>query len=329
MLRIVFTAEDLARIRVASKPDPLWESVLSLHQLADRRAAVGGPYAHWVDWVRTVARDRVTRPARVLHDVAPAVPYFPDFLTPAEGSQGLEPGVDAILHTPRRRLRAELALAGSRRPMPAWTADLAAGRRLDWLADAFRGYHKHAIAPFEDRIAAYVDAHRARLTARLATDGVEAALGAMSGAIRWDGPELVADYPVDHTLELGGRGLTLVPSFFCRRHPIGLADPELEPVLVYPIDPPVGWMQPPRTAAGVDKGLTALVGGPRARLLRALEHPAGTGRLSTLAQVPLSSTSEHVAILRNAGLVESVRQGREVVHSLTPLGRSLLSGDHQ
>jgi DNA-binding transcriptional ArsR family regulator len=328
MLRIVFTTDDLARIRVARAPDPLWESVLSLHQLTDRRAATRGPYVQWVDWVRTVARDRVSRPARVLHDVAPAVPYFPDFLTPAEGRDGLEAGIDAILHTPRRRLRAELDRAGSKRPMPAWTAELAEGRRLDSLAAAFRCYHRHAIAPFEDRIGAYVDAHRTRLTARLATDGVEAALGALSGGIRWAWPELTAEYPVDHTIELRGRGLTLMPSFFCRRHPIGLADPELEPVLVYPIDPPAGWMQPPRTATGVDKGLAALVGGPRARLLRALEHPAGTSRLSAAAQVPLSSTSEHVAVLRNAGLVESVRQGREVMHSLTALGRSLLAGDH-
>ena len=39
------------------------------------------------------------------------------------------------------------------------------------------------------------------------------------------------------------------------------------------------------------------------------------------------SASEHATALRAAGLVHTVRRGRGVVHSLTPLGRSLLNGN--
>jgi hypothetical protein len=36
---------------------------------------------------------------------------------------------------------------------------------------------------------------------------------------------------------------------------------------------------------------------------------------------------EHATALRASGLVQTVRRGRGVNHSLTPLGRSLLNGN--
>ena len=39
------------------------------------------------------------------------------------------------------------------------------------------------------------------------------------------------------------------------------------------------------------------------------------------------SASEHATALRAAGLVQTVRRGRGVIHSLTPLGRSLLNSN--
>ena len=39
------------------------------------------------------------------------------------------------------------------------------------------------------------------------------------------------------------------------------------------------------------------------------------------------SASEHATALRASGLVQTVRRGRGVNHSLTPLGRSLLNGN--
>jgi hypothetical protein len=41
----------------------------------------------------------------------------------------------------------------------------------------------------------------------------------------------------------------------------------------------------------------------------------------------LPSASEHATALRASGLVQTVRRGRGVNHSLTPLGRSLLNGN--
>jgi DNA-binding transcriptional ArsR family regulator len=134
---------------------------------------------------------------------------------------------------------------------------------------------------------------------------------------------LSAPYPVDLTLELDGRGTMVVPSFFCRGAPVTLADASLDPVLVYPTDPPADWAQPSGPARREDRHLAALIGEPRARLLRALTSPAGTGELAARVGMSASSASEHATVLRNAGLIRSTRRHRRVVHELTPLGRNL------
>src|SRR5438876_12229110 len=54
----------------------------------------------------------------------------------------------------------------------------------------------------------------------------------------------VVRYPVHRDLRLDGRGLRLVPSFFCRGTPVALADPELPPTLVYPLDHSSHWELP-------------------------------------------------------------------------------------
>lgn len=326
MLRIVFTPEDLARVRIAERPDPMWEMVLSLHQLC--ASSRGNPYRQWAGWVRTVSRDRIAPAARALCQLTPPQRYFPDFVTPAPTSADIDAGIDEVLHTPRSRLRSELDKAHGTRSGASWLAGLAAGepRQLRRLASAMRVYHDAALAPFHDSIVRHVDDHRRAVAERLVSGGVTAALGSLSGCLRWTPPVLTAAYPADLDVDLAGRGLTLVPSFFCHGAPVTLANAGLDPVLVYPIGPSAHWMQPTGRHDRADPHLAALVGAPRASLLQALTAAHGTTRLAALVGQSLSSTSEHTAVLRNAGLVASTRRGRHVVHTLTPLGRSVLAG---
>ena len=328
MLRIAFTSEDLARVRVAARPDPLWEVILSLHQLA-APAPDAGPFAGWSEWVRTAARDRVLPSARVLHQLAAPRRYFPDFLTPTAGRESLEAGIDAVLHTPASRLAAEVAKTATGAPLPPWTRELADGvpARLRWLGRALATYHREAIAPFHERIAPHFEAHRADAVSVLATQGPAAMLERVHRAARWESHVLSTPYPVDLTLRLDGRGIMVVPSFFCRGAPITFANAGLDPVLVYPTDPPAGWERPNGQLSGQDRHLAALVGAPRARLLRALGAPAGTGEIAARVGLSASSASEHATVLRNAGLIRSTRRSRRVVHELTELGRSLCQRD--
>jgi DNA-binding MarR family transcriptional regulator len=53
----------------------------------------------------------------------------------------------------------------------------------------------------------------------------------------------------------------------------------------------------------------------------------GLTELAACVGTSAPSASEHATALRASGLVQTVRRGRGVNHSLTPLGRSLLNGN--
>ncbi|MEU6195193.1 winged helix-turn-helix domain-containing protein [Streptomyces sp. NPDC047061] len=322
MLRIHFTEADLARTRLASEPDPLWEIALSLHRLQTQQ----GRSAH-AEWYRTT-RGRLADEgleAALRHFLVPLFPrsaYFPDFLTPPEGAQGLAAGLAAIVDTPADRVRREVARFRSV-GAPPWASRLVdRGTRQD-LAGALRRYHEVAVAPYRERALARVEADRSVRGRVLLADGVDGLLGGLGPQMRWEAPVLHVHYPAeDRDLRLGGRGLLLVPSYFCWGPPIALADSALPPVLVYSL------LRETRPAA-VGRPLGALLGRTRARVLRGIAPGSTTGELARLAGVSAPTVSEHLTALRDAGLISSLRYGTSVLHTLTPLGAALLQGAEQ
>ncbi|MFG2227832.1 hypothetical protein [Streptomyces sp. NPDC048644] len=224
-----FTRQDLARTRVADGADPLWETALSLHSL---RGSGADPA---LDAWRQHAVRHGPGPLRILLPLVPRHGYFPDFLTPYAGSEGVEPGLEAVMRTPRQRLREELAVLAESHPLPVLARDLADGEpaALRQLARGLRTYHHLAIAPGWSRIAERVAADLALRQHALGQSGTEALLRTFGAAMRWRPPVLEVRYPVERDLHLEGRGLLLVPSYFCDG-PVAPADPGLPPVLVYP-----------------------------------------------------------------------------------------------
>jgi DNA-binding transcriptional ArsR family regulator len=330
MLRMHFTAGDIARTRVADGPDPFWESVLSLHQVWERR-----PEPDLTGWRQRVVRIGRT-PLRLLLPLVPARGYFPDFLTPAASAEGFEAGLDALLSTPRRELRDQIGrLATSGPPLGGWARSVAEGRApaLRQLGDALRDYQGIALGSSWQRIRARTESDRTWRARTQWYSGTDAMLRTFGPGIRWCPPVLEADYPVDKDIHLDGRGLLLIPSYFCRRTPVALADPSLPPTLVYPVHP-VSAGHPARspeagallTTDTVGSHLARLLGHTRAAVLQALGGDCTTSELARRAGVSISSASEHAAVLRGAGLVSSTRQRNAVRHSLTPVGLALLDG---
>ncbi|NLU65926.1 winged helix-turn-helix domain-containing protein [Streptomyces sp. HNM0574] len=333
MLRLHFTAVDIARTHVADGPDPLWETLLSLQELQERE-----PDPTLATWRGQVLRSART-PLRALLPLAPVRGYSPDFLTPPEGSNGLEAGLDALLSTPRTELRAQIGRLAENGPLSPWTRSLAEGSAtaLRALEAALRDYRRTALGPSWPRVRARTEADRAWRARTQWYGGTEAMLRTFTPLMRWDGSVLEADYPVDRDVELAGRGLLLVPSYFCRRTPVALADPALPPTLVYPAErvpataPPGGPHPAALPGTTVDAGgphLARLLGHTRAAVLQSLGGECTTSELALRAGVSVSSASEHAAVLRAAGLITSTRHRNAVRHTLTPLGLALLGPAH-
>lgn len=72
--------------------------------------------------------------------------------------------------------------------------------------------------------------------------------------------------------------------------------------------------------------LGKLVGHTRSVVLRAIGDGATTSELARRAGVSLASASQHACVMREAGLVTTLRRGNAVLHTVTPLGAALLKG---
>ncbi|MGW1495173.1 ArsR/SmtB family transcription factor [Streptomyces sp. NPDC002402] len=322
MLRIHFTGDDLARVRMAARPDVLWETILSFHRLRERRRAL--MFGEW----RAETRVRLSGETRLLAALVPPRGYFPDFLTPPEGAYGLEAGLEALRATPPARLHSELALAAAGRAttsvLPGRLSALAEGRpeALAGLVGALRTYHRAAIEPYWPHIQATVEADRAVRGRALLDGGAGELLASLPPVLRWRAPVLEADYPAERELHLDGRGLLLQPSFFCRGTPVVYRDTGLPPVLVYP----AAHSCAPAFGESGDPSLGKLVGHTRSVVLQAIRYGCTTSELARRAGVSLASASQHAAVLRQAGLVVTLRHGNAVLHTVTPLGAALLRG---
>ncbi|MFM9442248.1 ArsR/SmtB family transcription factor [Streptomyces acidiscabies] len=326
MLRIGFGTGDLGRLRVATGSDFMWEVVLSLHLLQNRHAAL--VFDPWRRQVREdLARAGLTGATRALIEVNPCASYFPDFLTPGTGDFGPDAGLDAVLSTPRGRLRDELTRLYPDRPMPPGVRRLAEGgaESLHRLGRAVRAYHAVAVAPYRTVIERAVGADLAARAASALAAGAEGLLGSYEpGLVSWRDGRLECGYPFDRHLELNGRPLTLIPSFFCVRQPVALTARDLSPVLVYPLPLAPDCF----TAAGPGGAprLNRLLGPTRARVLELLGRPMSTSGIAAALQVSPANASRHATVLREAGLVGSFRDGHRVLHRRTRLGEALLNG---
>ena len=324
-LRIHFTEIDLARTRVATRIDPLWELAASLHRLQSRRGRWA--YADWYRGARVAVHEQgLERALRTtLLPLYPRASYFPDFLTPPHTLGDLNAGLDELLATPPRRVGQEIALLDRAVGAPSWAPRLAELPERAELVRVLRAYYGAVVAPYQDRMAARVEAERTARCRGLMAGGVEGMLAGLGPTMQWRRPVLHVRYPAqERDLHLSGRGITLVPSYFCWDAPVSLADPELPPVLYYPLlhEQPVA--TGPLETAPADRPLTELLGRARAATLCATATGATTGEIARAADVSASSASRHATALRNAGLITTTRDGATVLHTLTPLGASML-----
>ncbi|MFJ9246581.1 helix-turn-helix domain-containing protein [Streptomyces sp. NPDC101776] len=323
MLRIHFTSRDLQHIWVARRPHVLWELVCGVCRLDARQGAL--EFGHWRRSVREgLAEDpRARRALSPLQTLIPSVGYIPDFLTPSVPDGGLAAGLDEVRATSRTRLTRELSRLAESQPLPPWvsTLDRPGSKGLVAFTRALEVSAETLLEPYWPRIRTAVGDDVELRSRALLDGGTSALLNTLRPHARWQAPVLEVDYPVDRELHLEGRGLLLVPSYFCWRRPTALADPTLGPVLVYPVA-----KHPLEIVRASRDGLERLLGRTRTVVLAHLaDHGARTtSEVAAAADIALPGASYQLGILREGGLIASRREGQYVRHSATTLGLRLL-----
>ncbi|MFJ4869744.1 hypothetical protein [Streptomyces sp. NPDC088757] len=79
-----------------------------------------------------------------------------------------------------------------------------------------------------------------------------------------------------------------------------------------------------RTASSTDQALEELLGRTRAAILEAAADGRGTTEPACRLGISPATVSQRTAVLRNAGLLATRREGKAVLHTVTPLGTALL-----
>lgn len=308
MLRLHFTAEDLATVRLAPDGSPMGEALMSLQMLRGH-----GPEPRY-GWWRHGLRGRLPAAVRPVWDLVPAHGWIPDFLTPYHDEMTTRSYLAAIRATPPRVLAADLRLVATR--LPGWAAGLAHGDAgaLAAVADGLAAYHDVAIAPHVERMRAAQDAERAHVATALLHRGVGMLLARLHPDAVWRAPVLVVPSSVEGDIHLAGRGLILAPMVFCGpRTRLWLGDADGPALLAYPLafDNSVNPLVEATT-----RSLAKVLGVTRTTVLTAVAAAPGltTAELANRARVSLASASEHATLLREAGLVTSQRDRNRVRH---------------
>ncbi|MEW2359533.1 DUF5937 family protein [Spirillospora sp. NPDC029432] len=256
--------------------------------------------------------------------------YGPSFTSPPPDrglAQTVEDDLERVRATPPELARREIAESlRYRGDVPA----AAAARLRDpgvvgMIAEALEAAWRELLAPGWPQLRAICERDVVHRAGRLGEGGWEAALDGLHEQVRWRnrGVEIVGTRGRE-TVTLGGRGLLLIPSAFLWPRVAMHTDEPWPYALIYPARGIAAlWEDPAEADPGA---LGGLLGRTRARVLLALEDPAGTTQLARTLGIAVGAAGDHLTVLRRAGLLERARAGRHVLYRRTPLGDALARG---
>ncbi|MDR5699665.1 ArsR/SmtB family transcription factor [Agromyces aerolatus] len=314
--------DDISAIRFGVSPG---------HELCHAVRVVLRPPEHPLQWgwLRSV-RDRVPGASfDLLALLIGADGYFPDFFTTTP-SWDVTPEDEAerLRQVPAELMRVDLGKmivrsTGERRAaIVRMRAQPERAREL--IADAWLEVWSALLAPVWGQLERVLRADIAVRARRIATEGVAQMLGALNTSVEWHGDTVrVAMRTHREVLDCRGSGLVLVPSVMAARCAV-LTEPPAQPTLFYPAQGVTEtWA---RDSAESADALAALVGPARAAILLAGHETRTTSQVAADGGLAASTASHHLSVLRNAGLMQSTRDGARVLHSRTPLGEAIVGG---
>lgn len=326
-LRVEASGDDLTASRFAISP--LWELTQALRQLAGRSVHQETPALRpWL--VRAASRyERLRREADIAAVLALEPPgWGADFLVavPTGMSTTIEEMLGQVRATPPDRVRDDVTEAIRRQPgldqriTRILTGEQAAGYVADVLSAAW-----HALLePEWPVLRAILERDVVYRAGQLTATGWAAALAELHPRLSWRDGHVEIARLAGADISLAGRGLLFLPSVFVWPKLSFRLDQFWPPALIYPARGVAAlWERgrPPRAA----DGLARLAGPARAAILDALQRPASTSQLAATLGQSLGAVGDHLAVLRQAGLVTRARSGRSVLYSRTPVGDALVA----
>jgi DNA-binding transcriptional ArsR family regulator len=319
MLRLHLTFEDLARVRIAETAHRGTEVLFSLDVLRTRPRDV-----RFHRWMRAGRRSQAATYLSQLYSGS----ALPGFLCPLVAPDWQDTVLNATRGDPDMRRGALRRLATVREATPFARA-LADDQ--DWarglFARSFGAYQRTAVDDWMPQVDALVSAER-REWERLAARGPGQLLRSLHPLIAWEPPVLSMVSALDCDVGLNGRGLTIQPTAFGLDRPwfSSVDAPQDEAVLFVPLRRllPLGEHEP--AAPG---SLIRLLGRTRATVLRLIadDPSSGTGDIARHLDCSPATVSEHTAVLRDSGLITTIRDGQGVQHVVTVLGTAVLRGE--
>jgi DNA-binding transcriptional ArsR family regulator len=314
--------------------------VLSLHDLLDCRAAIS-PVGEVVEAAHVIANPPVHAantawlqrqgPAlrqleqehdlRPLFALLPASGYIPDFLTPLPRTSvgEIEAELAEIRATPEARVQEEIdrCLEG-RRPIVEVERFLRSPRCGARIANLLEQVWQGLIATSWPRLRDVLERDILRRSRELADGGFTSLFADLSPLIMLRGRHLLIQHETTRRHVLDGGGLLLVPSAFIWPRVGAVIDAPGPATLRYPARGIASLWLGPEPDHGT--ALANLIGATRSQILKALAEPMHTTALAREIERSPGNVADHLAVLRNAGLIAGARVRRHVIYTRTTLG---------
>jgi DNA-binding transcriptional ArsR family regulator len=318
MIEARFDTEALTRVRFAISP--MFEMTRSVKALKDPAGA-----ALHLPWIERALPRLDGFDLSPLLALQSAPQYHPDFVHPPPSSPVVEfeDELEAMLATPDEQIVAEIRYA-YREDVPKVLQPFVEAPRtaVEGLAVLMREYWERAHAEHWPRMRSLLE-HDVLYRSRQIADGGTARLFCdLDPSVRWSEGVLRIEGSCEGQMTLDERGLLLVPSVFVWPKVTALTLEPWQPTVAYPARG-IGMLWSPDECTAPE-ALERLVGRTRAALLEALDSPRSTTELAGQLGLSAGGVSQHLAVLRDAGLVCGRRVARSVLYLRSEQGDALL-----
>jgi hypothetical protein len=321
MILARFDTEALTHVRFAISP--MLETIRSVTALEDPAACA--LHLPWAERAGASTADLDLSPLRALQR---SDTYNPDFVNPPPSSPlvDFEDELAVMVATPAGQIRAEVRRAYKDGAVPPLLEPFLSEprRAIKSLAKLMDAYWERSLAEHWPRIKSLLEQDVLYRARQIADGGTRALFADLDPAVSWsDGVLRVeCESKFATTLDLDDRGLLLLPSVFVWPKVTIVTAPPWQPTLIYPARG-IGMLWSPEQPAPPD-ALAKLIGASRASVLMALDRPRTTTELAGELGISSGGVSQHLATLREAGLVNGRRVQRVVLYLRTREGDSLV-----